>query len=104
MKLIPFYETHAVNGIVTSSKVFFNPKGQNKYYAVLEYKWKHLHSYTELDTDHRVDRRKFAMWSQVHLNVREKEFYEHLVMTKLKYGIVSSTEDVVSSFKSYVVV
>lgn len=104
MKLVPFYETNAVNGKVTSTKVFFNPKGQTKFYAVLEYKWRNLHSYTEMDTDHKIERKRFAKWSQEILEQREKEFYEYLVMTKLKYGITESKDDVVASFKSYVVI
>lgn len=104
MKLVQYYEIHEVNGIITEKKVLFKPKGMCKFYATLEYKWRNLHSFTELDTDHKVDRIKFARWSQEQLYIREREFYGHLVMTKLKLGIAYSTEPVVGCFKAYVLV
>ena len=104
MKLIPFYETSEVNGVVSGSKVFFKPKGHCKFYAVVEYRWKHLHLRVELETMNKITRPAFAKWSQEQLGKCEKEFYGHLVMTKLNYGITYSTEDVVGTFKSYVMV
>jgi hypothetical protein len=104
MKHIQYYEIHEVNGIITEKKILFKPKGKCKFYATLEYKWRNLHSFTKLETDHKIDRIKFARWSQEQLNIKEKEFYDRLVMTKLKLGIVDSVEPVVGCFKAYVIV
>lgn len=104
MKLIQYYEIHEVNGIITEKKILFKPKGKCKFYATLEYKWRNIHSYTELDTDHKIDRIQFAKWSQQQLNIKEKQFYDQLVYTRLRYGIIDSVEPVIGIFKAYVVV
>lgn len=104
MKLIPFYETAETNGIITHKKTIFKPKGKCKFYSTLEYKWRNIHLYVEMDTDHKVTNAQYAKWVQANLNIFEREFYGKLVMTKLKLGIVNSVEPVTGCYKAYVVI
>ena len=108
MKLIQYYQIEEVNGVITNKDIKFKPKGLCKFQAELTYTYGDLVYSITLDTDHKIDRIKFAKWSQQQLDTHENIFYGKVAALKaddILKGIVRyPTPNTTGCFKAYVVV
>jgi len=108
MKLIKYYEIHELNGKISNKKILFKPKGKCKFLAELRYSFGDFKISVDMDTDHKVSQKEFALWTQKQLDKYERDFYGKVAALKaddILKGIVRyPTPDTTGSFKAYVVV
>lgn len=101
---ILFYKTSETNGVITERRKFLAAKGQYRYKAIIEYKYKHLHSQTIIQTLDKCDSISFARFTQQLLYEAEQEFYAELVKYRLENqlnNIEETHEDVVGTYTAY---
>jgi hypothetical protein len=77
----------------------FAPKGMCKFKAELTYKFGELIYNYILETDHRITKEKFAIFTKKHLHRVEKEFFNHVYAIKLQ-ALVDNDIDLLNSLNS----
>jgi hypothetical protein len=110
MPEVIFYSTAEVNHKISHRTILFKPKGMCKFKAELTYKFMDIvYSYI-LETDYKVTRQKFAIFTKKHLDKIEKEFFHHVYALKFQalldndINLLNSLNDTpaVGEYRAYV--
>lgn len=92
-KLIKFYHVSERNDKTLPADVEFKPKGMAKFHADLEYRFDSIKMNFKLETDHRIPKQKFMLWSQKHLCRIEHLFHKRVVALRLEALLSGNTKE-----------